>query len=240
VKTLIHLVVDRSGSMGGKERDVVGGINAFIAQQKLVPGEAILSMCRFDYEYEMFRPPTPLELVSPLAPEEYQPRGGTALRDAIGRSLAELDEAWSKHWPDRAICVICTDGEENSSREFTHDAIKAAITSREASGKWTFIFLGAGVNAFAQGASFGIHSANTAGYQAQSGIGTQNAYATASAAVGMMRATGATVATNLGGVLDEAGRNAGDWRNGEQKPIESPPPLKPPTLSTEWKPPTGQ
>jgi hypothetical protein len=200
-KCMMRVIADRSGSMAGKETDVIGGINTFIADQKKIRDNSTLALVRFDDVYECFRPSMPLQEVRPLTADEYVPRGGTALLDAIGRSLAEMDSEWIKTFPDRAIVVIATDGHENASREFTLERIKEMIRTREASGKWAFIFLGAGVDAFNQASAMGIQSINTAGYVPTS-AGTQTAYATASSSVMGMRSTGSNSA-NLGTVLPE-------------------------------------
>jgi hypothetical protein len=57
-----------------------------------------------------------------------------------------------------------TDGEENSSREWTHDAVKSLIDQKEREGIWTFVFLGAAPNAWVQGRSLGIPLGNVAQY----------------------------------------------------------------------------
>jgi hypothetical protein len=69
---------------------------------------------------------------------EVNPRGMTPLYDAIGRivSLAEKDK------PEKAVLVIMTDGEENSSTEMTKKAAKAALDRVRAKG-WEVVFLGA-------------------------------------------------------------------------------------------------
>jgi hypothetical protein len=57
-----------------------------------------------------------------------------------------------------------TDGEENSSREWTHDAVKALIDDKEKDGNWTFVFLGAAPDAWDQGRAYGIRPGNVAQY----------------------------------------------------------------------------
>jgi cobalamin biosynthesis protein CobT len=37
MKTMICLILDRSGSMGGRETDVIGGVNRFIKEQQALP-----------------------------------------------------------------------------------------------------------------------------------------------------------------------------------------------------------
>lgn len=202
MKTLMCLVLDRSGSMAGKESDVIGGVNKFIADQQAIDGEAVISMVRFDDHYENFRPAHDLRLAQHITDADYSPRGGTALLDAIGRSLRELDAAWTAHHPSRAIVVIVTDGQENASREFTKPVIKGMIEAREKSGLWSFIYLGADVNSFADASALGIARHNTSTYD-NTAAGTRATYATASASVGTMRMTGSTNA-HLGGHISGA------------------------------------
>lgn len=205
MKTMIALILDRSGSMGGRENDVVGGVNSFIAEQQKLPDPATIAMVRFDTgPAERFRPMATLAECKPLERNEYQPRGGTALLDAVGQTITALDEDWKREQPERCICVIVTDGEENSSSEYKKEQIKQMIQARQDSGKWAFIYLGANVDAFYEASSMGVSAANTAGYRSTS-AGTASAYHTMSASVGHMRSTGSTFATNLGGDIDEDG-----------------------------------
>lgn len=44
MKVMICLILDRSGSMGGRENDVVNGVNSFIEEQKKLPDPVWLSM----------------------------------------------------------------------------------------------------------------------------------------------------------------------------------------------------
>jgi hypothetical protein len=63
------------------------------------------------------------------------------------------------------MCTIMTDGEENSSREYTRAAIFKLITDKEKEG-WAFAYLGANQDAWAASESIGIHRRNSANYQA--------------------------------------------------------------------------
>jgi uncharacterized protein YegL len=57
---MICLILDRSGSMGGREDDVVNGVNSFIAEQKKLPHPAVISFAHFDSEaVERFRAASP-------------------------------------------------------------------------------------------------------------------------------------------------------------------------------------
>ncbi len=100
----------------------------------------------------------PLADVPALTPQTYEPRGSTPLYDAIGECIRRVEAK------GRAVInVIVTDGHENASQEFTLDAVKALVKEKEAEGQ-TFVFLGANIDAFAVGASFGAQAANVSNY----------------------------------------------------------------------------
>lgn len=236
MKTMICLVLDRSGSMQGREHDVTGGVNQFIDDQKKLPDPASMAFVRFDSGgVERFRPMMNLAEVEHLKAGDFQPRGGTPLLDAIGKTIIALEEDWKAEQPDRAIMVIVTDGQENESREYTKAKVKALIETRQASGLWAFIYLGANVDAFAEAGTMGFSTANTAGYRSTA-MGTQSAYASVSKTVTAMRATGQT--------MDSTGSLGRDIPEDDVPlaPVAQPKPawMKPASASTSseaWKPP---
>src|SRR3954454_24245157 len=126
--TDITLVVDRSGSMEQIRDDAEGGVNTFIADQSKEPGEALLTLVQFDTEYEFLHKGVP---ISQAPKYKLVPRGGTALLDAVGRAINETGERLSKmaeqDRPGLVIFVVMTDGEENSSKEFSKSQIKEMI-----------------------------------------------------------------------------------------------------------------
>jgi hypothetical protein len=96
--------------------------------------------------------------VPELTGADYEPRGNTPLYDAIGEGIRRVDAK------DRAIItLIITDGQENSSTEFTKASVKALIKSKEDEG-WTFAFLGADIDSYAVGGAIGMAAGNTANY----------------------------------------------------------------------------
>jgi Mg-chelatase subunit ChlD len=163
--TDITLVVDRSGSMQSIRADAEGGVNAFVAEQARQPGEALLTLVQFDTEYEFLHRGVPVQQVPAY---HLVPRGGTALLDAVGRAinetgerLAKLDE---KDRPGLVVFVVMTDGEENSSKEFSKDQIKQMVTQQQETYGWHFTFLGANQDAFAEARALGIDAAGAANY----------------------------------------------------------------------------
>jgi len=116
----IAVIIDRSGSMQAIATDAIGGFNAFVAAQRLVPGAARMTLILFDDRYEVPIKSRPLGQVPMLTRQTFVPRGSTALLDAIGRTIKKMTESFAArpaaHRPDTIIAVILTDGEENASR----------------------------------------------------------------------------------------------------------------------------
>lgn len=175
--TDITVILDRSGSMSSVRKDMEGGLNQFFDDQKKVPGRCVASLFQFDTEHDVVFSGMN---ISDVPKVELVPRGGTALLDAIGRTLAVLGErfkAMPEHErPGKVIVIIVTDGQENSSLEFRLDAIKKAIETQRDTYKWEFVFLGANQDAIQEAAQLGVVGANAMTYAANSG-GIHNAYA---------------------------------------------------------------
>ena len=176
--TDITMVIDRSGSMQSIQSDAEGGINSFIEQQKQEPGEANVTLVQFDTDYEFVHSGVPIRQVPAF---KLVPRGSTALLDAVGRAinetgtrLAAMDESQR---PGLVVFVIVTDGEENSSREFTRDQIRKMVEHQQSAYNWQFTFLAANQDAFAAGGSMGIAQDGIAAYSMGKVKGTWDAAA---------------------------------------------------------------
>lgn len=183
--TDITLVVDRSGSMESCKTEAQGGINAFIADQKTKAGEAVFSLLQFDTEYDYVFHSKPIKQV-----EKYElvPRGMTALLDAVGKAINEtgtrLAAISEDQRPGLVVIAIITDGQENSSHEFTRAVIKTMIERQQKDYQWQFTFLGANQDAFAEAGSIGIKFAAAANYDPSK---SQATYQNLSASVSRMR-----------------------------------------------------
>lgn len=164
-RVLVNVILDKSGSMASKLNDVIEGFNAYVeglAKEDKV--DYLFSLTLFDTEVAYREVAIPLTRVQKLNNKTYEPGGNTALNDAIGITVRKVDA--DRPQVDKVVTVIMTDGEENSSREWTHDAVRNLIEQKEKEGFWTFVFLGASLNAWDQGKSYGIPLANVAHYDA--------------------------------------------------------------------------
>jgi hypothetical protein len=159
------VILDKSGSMASKTNDVIEGFNAYIAGLgKEDQVNYLFSLTLFDTQLAYRHVAARLPEVKRLDSKSYRPGGNTALNDAIGITVRKVEADQPK--VDKVVTVIMTDGEENSSREWTHDAVRGLIEQKENEGRWTFVFLGAGLDAWHQGRSYGVQAANVAQYRA--------------------------------------------------------------------------
>jgi len=186
----ITMIVDRSGSMTSMGKEVIGGINSFYAEQKKLPDPATVTYVQFDNVYEKVFENTPLAEVKDITSETFVPRGMTALYDAIGKTLVEIAPVDGA----KQVILIVTDGEENSSKEFTHASVKAIVESSQKKG-WEIIFMGANIDAEKVGGGLGIKDGNSNTFVA-SGPGASAAYAAMSTKMSSMRSAVASGASD--------------------------------------------
>jgi hypothetical protein len=167
--TLIAVILDESGSMGSCRDATISGFNEFVQGQRAATGagEAYLSLIKFDApQIKTVYENVNVQEVAPLSHATYTPNGGTNLMDAIGQTLSRINQLLSVHAEaDRpgVLVVIITDGAENASRVYSGEQIKSMVKTAEAS-DWTFTFLGANVDAFHMGSTFGMNASNTINY----------------------------------------------------------------------------
>lgn len=170
--THIYFVLDRSGSMGTIADDVVGGFNAFVANQKAEGDDALMTLVQFDTQnaQEYLCVNTPIGSVSELSRLTYVPRGGTPLFDAMGFTLSlalqrEVELRAAGKPAEHILFITFTDGEENSSHEFDRERVFNLVNLKQEEG-WSFVFMGANQDAYAAGNSVGVGMANASNFVA--------------------------------------------------------------------------
>jgi len=189
--TEIVAIIDRSGSMGNLRQDTIGGFNTFLAEQKKSSGKAKITLVQFDDCYQIDYDGADIQSVKDLTEETYQPRGSTALLDAVGKTIVTVGERLAKmkeeDRPGQVVFLIITDGQENASKEYKVAAKIAEMVKHQTEKyNWTFTFLGGGDAAFRQGAMMGFSSSNVYNYSANAG-GTSNLYRSVSNGVSRRR-----------------------------------------------------
>ena len=191
-KTELVFILDRSGSMGGLERDTIGGFNSLIEEQKELDGEVIVSTVLFDNKYELLHNRKRLSEISPITRNEYFVRGTTALLDAIGHTISlvhrQYCETLKEERPVKVMFIITTDGYENASTEYTYSKVKKRIEEMKCKYNWEFIFLGANIDAVREAKRFGISEERAVNYHADH-LGTKKNYKAMGNAVTSFRST---------------------------------------------------
>jgi hypothetical protein len=189
----LFMVVDRSGSMQKVREATQEGINGFFTSQAVAPrhvdNRITASLFEFDTDHD-----TVFHHVDIADVPAYTltPRGGTALLDAVGFAFTREGE-WLAAMPEderpgMVIAVIATDGEENSSTEWTLDRVRDLVTQQRDVYGWQILFIGANIDAVKVGGSMGINRGQTMTYNSTDS-GTQSAYGTLSA-VGLRTSAG--------------------------------------------------
>lgn len=164
-KSHVCIIMDRSGSMQSIAKDMEGGLNTFIQEQKKEPGELTVSFYRFDDVCEKVIDFAQISTVGEL---KLEPRNMTALNDAIGKAVKETGEVLSKMLeedrPGLVTIMIVTDGGENASKEYTAEMVKSMVSEQESKYNWKFTYLGANQDSFAVGQNYGLNLASVANY----------------------------------------------------------------------------
>jgi len=154
----IVVILDASSSMDTMGSEPVDSINNFFEEQKK-NGDFNGTLVIFNEKVNILYQNVKSCDIKPLTKEEYNPKGMTALRDAIGKTIVIQKEKKTK----KGICLIITDGLENASVEFDDESIKKLIKEMETDYNWNFNYIGANQNSFKVGRSIGIKS--SADYQ---------------------------------------------------------------------------
>lgn len=175
-RTHITAVLDRSGSMNSLATDTMGGFNQYVKSQRELPGHMTLTLVTFSSDYTVVYDTMDIKDVPELTSRAYRPFGNTALYDAMGKAIIDTGRALSAmpedQRPGTVIVVVMTDGFENSSTDFAGEQgrqrIQAMVKEQTEVYNWTFVFMGANIDAKAVGSSLGVSAATSVGYVASS------------------------------------------------------------------------
>jgi hypothetical protein len=193
--------------------DVIGGFNTFIDEQIRNGSDARMTIVQFDSQdpQDVTIWGAPLPEITHLNSQTFDPRGGTPLLDAtgllIGRTMVDQSARIAAGLQaEDIIFVTITDGEENDSTEFNLAQIRELISKRTQDG-WAFIYLSAGLDAYADAAQMGIHSGDTQQWK-RDGKNARLAFSSTSDAVSNMREKKRRMEDTVRGTAFETGKHA--------------------------------
>ena len=173
----VVFLLDRSGSMSNCVEDTIGGYNSYLNEQKKNKNTKVTTIL-FDDKYEVLHDRKDIDEVKNITKEEYFVRGCTALNDAIGKTIKTLESKKT----EKVLFIITTDGLENASVEYRKDDIRKLINKHN---DWEFLYIGANIDSYKEGASLGLKQDNIANYE-QSSSGVKKLFRSLSKASKMM------------------------------------------------------
>ena len=168
----IWFLLDRSGSMQHLAEDVIGGFNQFLADQATKPGKVRMTAVQFDGDdpFEVIYDAQRVTNLEPLTTDTYWARGVTPLYDAVGTLIERADARLVRRAKEGCpledqLVLVFTDGLENASRRFDRAQVFDLIKKRM-DDDWTFVFMGANQDSYAEGGKIGLATGNVQDYAA--------------------------------------------------------------------------
>jgi len=163
-ETLVNFILDKSGSMGSIQESTISGFNEYLNTLKKDGNKYSFSLTLFDTVVDKVIINEPISKVDEMSPKTYRPDGMTALYDSACQTIDAVEKTLKDN--QKVLIVIMTDGQENSSKEFTQKDLRDRVQRLEKTGKWTFVFLGANQDSYQTASAFGIGQMNTVNYAA--------------------------------------------------------------------------
>ena len=139
------IIVDESGSMSIIRKQAFAGMNETLQtvrqmQEKFPDQEQRVSLVTFDTSHTTWHyDNTPASDTKNLDWKAYNPGGGTPLYDAMGSAIAKVNAQIEDG--DNVLVTVITDGEENSSQEWTLKMVRTMIEKLKKQ-NWTFTLIG--------------------------------------------------------------------------------------------------
>ena len=154
----VVFLLDESGSMDLCKPQTISGFNEYIQKLRKDNKNINITLTKFNSNsISIAYTNMPVSKVPLLNDISYQPDGLTPLYDAIGKTITKDNHN------QKTLFIIMTDGAENDSKEYNIESVKSLIKGRETHG-WSFVFLGADIDAWAHARSLGLSQGNTMSY----------------------------------------------------------------------------
>ena len=228
-KTLVILLLDRSGSMESIRNETVPGINAWLAELRKSRDDMRFSLIQFDQHQdikslagkmpsgsmclEKTYEAVPVAEIPDMTLDMFHPRGGTPLIDAACATIRAIDSGLRDRKAGKGkkgkkdikiILALQTDGKERHSTENSWEDLKSLVNKKEMEG-WEILFMGAGIDAYEQAGLMGISRGKTLSYG--TGMETTESAFAVTAQKSVLYASGATRSMDY---TDAEKRSTGD------------------------------
>jgi len=156
--TAILCVVDRSGSIQIARNEYEEALQGFLTEQGKQPGLVRVDFATFSTSYSLdHRMADPLSITVKI-----EPRGGTALYDAIGHCIngftSEMEALPPHARPSKVVLLVATDGKDNSSVGFTVESVRELVAAKQDVEGWEALFMGAEQDAVREGERLGFNA----------------------------------------------------------------------------------
>ena len=201
-KNLSELVfiLDKSGSMSGKEEDTIGSFNSTIKEHIKNENDVLVTTVLFSSNQKMIHDRLKINDVKPLDEKQYKVDGCTALIDAMGDTIAHIKNIHKyqrkEDIPAHTIFVIITDGMENASHKYSSDDVKKLVEQQKEAG-WEFIFLGANIDSVETARKLSIDEENAINYiNDKTGIGKVYEFVSTMTSAAFARPRGVKITKN--------------------------------------------
>jgi len=167
--TAILCVVDRSGSIQVARNEYEEALQGFLTSQGKQPGLVRVDFATFSTSYSLdHRMADPLSITVKI-----EPRGGTALYDAIGHCIngftSEMEKLPEHARPSKTVLLVASDGEDNSSVQNSVESVRELVQAKQDVEGWEALFMGAEQNAVREGEKLGFKADSCITFKLQGG-----------------------------------------------------------------------
>lgn len=172
-KTICTLIWDRSYSMQGIKEASVSGVNEWINQlrgdDRDPDADVRVSISMFDYHqgqmmFENLISMQKLADVKDVEMDQFVPRGGTPLIDAVMTAIMRIRETVGDRKDIKVVIAIQTDGMERDSKTYGWGDLAAEMKRCEEDG-FQVTFMGAGIDPYEMGKKMGLSSDKVISYK---------------------------------------------------------------------------
>lgn len=161
------LILDKSGSMSSVRDITIKGFNenvqTILSESKKNNQTAYVTLILFNHEIAVIHSHEEVEKLKELTHNDYIPDGMTALNDALGRGIEEVEKNFTEG--EQIFITVFTDGEENSSKKYSGEKIADLIKEKQSKG-WTIAYIGCEIDIDKLSKKYKISSTNFMSYAA--------------------------------------------------------------------------